>query len=150
MVKAQQQDQQSRAGANHKGIEKNTEGLDYPLSRRVIDFRYDRHAWRTFQSRLIGKHPALDAHDDGTAGQTCKCLVQAKGTFENGHQHAWHMVKLKHDHIDGHTDVRQRLDRHQQVRNRGDVFDASHEHQTEQYGNRNAGVRRRETERIVK
>ncbi|MNY70609.1 hypothetical protein D3C86_2087760 [compost metagenome] len=59
------------------------------------------------------------------------------------------MIELEHDHIDSDTDVSQRFNGHQQIRDGSDSLDAAHEYQAKQHGNRNAGVRRRETKSII-
>ncbi|MNE07986.1 hypothetical protein D3C80_1006280 [compost metagenome] len=104
---------------------------------------------RTAQAGFVGEHTTLHTHDDGAAQQAAKRRVEAEGALEDGFQHGWHVLDLGADHVQGHADVGQGLDRYQQVRNRGDTLDTTDEHQAEQGGQGDAGVLRFEAESVL-
>ena len=95
---------------------------------------------RTAQARFVGEHATLHAHDDGAAEQAAEGRVEAEGALDDGRQHGRHVFDLGADHIQGHGDVGQGLDRDQQVGHRGDALDAADEGDGQQQRQDDAGV----------
>ncbi len=95
---------------------------------------------RTAQAGFVGEHTTLHTHDDGAAQQAAKRRVEAEGALEDGFQHGWHVFDLGADHVQGHADVGQGLDRYQQVRHGGDALDAADEGDGQQHCQDDTGL----------
>ncbi|MNO65658.1 hypothetical protein D3C76_564220 [compost metagenome] len=104
---------------------------------------------RTAQARFVGEHATFHAHDDGAAEQAAECRVEAEGALEDGFQHGWHVFDLGADHVQGHADVGQGLDRYQQVRHRGDALDAADEGDGQQHCQDDTSVARVEGKGVL-
>ncbi|KWV88353.1 hypothetical protein PFLmoz3_01248 [Pseudomonas fluorescens] len=111
--------------------------------------RHCRHVRRTAQACFVGEHAALYTHDDRAAHQATEGLVEAERALDDGREHGRYVVELQHDHVQGHGDVDQGLDRHQQVGDRGDTLDPADENQAQQHRQREAGVGGVEAEGVV-
>ena len=148
-VKARQQNQQRRTGADDKGVEEHAERLHHALCDRVLNVCHGGHVRGAAQACFVGEYATFDAHHNRAADQAAKHRVHAEGTFDDVAEHGWHLVKLQHDHVQGHGDVGEGFDRHQQVGHRGDAFDTADEHQAQQHGDGKPGVVDLEPERVL-
>src|SRR5699024_11113989 len=103
----------------------------------------------TAQTGFVGEDATFDAHHDRTADQATEHRVQAESALDDMTQHGGYVVELQHDHIQGHCDVGQSLDRYQQVGHRSDTFDTADEHQPQQDGDGQARVVDLEAEGVL-
>ncbi len=98
---------------------------------------------------FVGEYATLHAHDDGAAQQAAKRRVKTESALEDGFEHGRHVFDLGTDHVQGHADVGQGLDRYEQVGHRRDALDATNEGDGQQHCQHDAGVARVEVEGVL-